>query len=142
MRTRDEVLEDYDFERDGFEGVVEDMADRIRELEEDRENGAQWFDAYQRLENALWDAVGLDHVPEPDSNGHPNTVNLACVSMLRARIRELESRILELEGQLTEAVSVIQKAEGMVNGFMDNDHRISVEVLRPYLSRFQEVPRG
>ena len=49
---------------------------------------------------------------------------------------KLQASIEHTKSELEEARNVIRRAESMVNGYADNDHRIAVEVLRPYLARF------
>ncbi len=65
---------------------------------------------------------------------------------LGVALGELNARVATLVAERNEARDVIRKAEGMVNGYSDNDYRIAEEVLRPYLAKYptptDEARRG
>ncbi len=53
-------------------------------------------------------------------------------------IGEVKAKIARLEAELVEARAVIKSADALVNGYSDNDYRIAVTVLRPYLAKYPE----
>ncbi|MFY7948049.1 MAG: hypothetical protein ACOVRP_02440 [Gemmatimonas sp.] len=67
-----------------------------------------------------------------------NSENVKALVDLGISLREIKATIDRLKGELSEARGIIRKAEGMVNGYADNDYRIAVEILRPYMAKYPE----
>ena len=68
--------------------------------------------------------------------------DVRAIFTLGVSIGELNARVRQLREERDEARAVIAKAESMVNGYIDNDYHIAVEVLRPYLAKYPTEPRG